>query len=169
MCNSLCFDFSGLLIIFLRRGETKIKSAQLIDNDVLDDGERRSSSTNVDGKITLSATGLELCIIEVSGPPEVKDYTHFINDRRKLAVNMKKAFRFIIYKNKFGTKQMLKRMTIYGLQFYEHKLYIYSLKMPQWGLYVFQQEKELHMPVEPATAKTDVPHMIKVFWQLKVD
>ncbi|KAI9252992.1 hypothetical protein BDA99DRAFT_520583 [Phascolomyces articulosus] len=148
-------------------GETKTKSAQHIDNDVLDDGERRSSSTNVDGKVTLSTTGMELCIIEVSGPPEVKNYTHFGNDRRKLAINMKKAFRYIIYKNKSGTKNLLKRMTIYGLQFYERKLYIYALKMPQWGVYLFQQEKELQMPMEPTTVKTDVPHMVKALWQLK--
>ena len=84
-----------------------MKSVQQIDNDVLDDGERRSTSTNVDGKATLSATGIDLCIIEVSGPPQVKDYTHFVNDRRNLAVNMKKAFRYIIYKNRSATKDLL--------------------------------------------------------------
>ncbi|KAG2220083.1 hypothetical protein INT45_005844 [Circinella minor] len=72
-----------------------MKSTQLIDNDVLDDGERRSSSTNVDGKITLPGTEMESCIIEVSE----------------------------------GCRD--------------------------GGIYVFQQEKELQMPVEPATAKTD--------------
>ncbi|KAI7848062.1 hypothetical protein BDC45DRAFT_575243 [Circinella umbellata] len=55
-----------ILIIFLCRGESKMKSAQLIDKDVLDDGERRSAGTNVYGKITLSGTGMELCIIEIS-------------------------------------------------------------------------------------------------------
>ncbi|KAI7856636.1 hypothetical protein BDC45DRAFT_503252 [Circinella umbellata] len=69
--------------------------------------------------MTLSATGMDVCIIEVSGPPQVKGYTHFVNDRRNLVVNMKKAFRYIIYKNKSATKNLLQRVTIYGLHFYD--------------------------------------------------
>ncbi|KAI9496406.1 hypothetical protein BDB00DRAFT_117772 [Zychaea mexicana] len=63
---------------------------------------------------------------------------------------------------------MLQRVTIYGLHLYVHKEYIYSLKMPQCGIYLFQQEKKLQMPVDPATAKSDVPQWSKHYGNLSV-
>ena len=42
------------------------------------------------------------------------------------------------------------------------------MNMPKWGLYVFQQEKQLKLPVHPSTVKSDLPHLVKTLYQLLV-
>ena len=109
-----------------RRGETKLKAAQNIDNDALDDGERRCSSTNIDGKITTTKANAEILLFEISGPPLVRDYLHFIGDRKKLALNMKKIIHDIINSQATGKKSLLFKIQIYGLHFYGKNLLHYN-------------------------------------------
>ncbi|KAG2225790.1 hypothetical protein INT45_011458 [Circinella minor] len=85
-------------------GETKLKAAQNMDSDDLDDGHRRCSSANIDGKITTTKADVEIALFEVSGPPLVRDYSHFIGDRKKLALNMKKILHDIINRHTTGKK-----------------------------------------------------------------
>ncbi|KAG2221366.1 hypothetical protein INT45_012412 [Circinella minor] len=102
-------------------GESKMKAVKHIDDDGLDDKDRRSNSANVDGTITLRSLEIEICVIEVSRTPQVSDYTHFVEDRVKITINLKKMFRYIINKNPTGNMSELMLLNLYGMQFYGSK------------------------------------------------
>ncbi|KAI9246262.1 hypothetical protein BDA99DRAFT_543356 [Phascolomyces articulosus] len=55
--------------------------------------ERPSKGTSTDGIISHGDSGLEIAIIEASGPPEINNHTHLVEDRRKIAINLKKAMK----------------------------------------------------------------------------
>ncbi|KAI7854257.1 hypothetical protein BDC45DRAFT_509016 [Circinella umbellata] len=46
-------------------------------------------------------------------------------------------------------------------------MFIYTMSMPLWGVFVFRQNKILKLPVILATAKKDLRNMVTVLWQLK--
>ncbi|ORX60639.1 hypothetical protein DM01DRAFT_1332768 [Hesseltinella vesiculosa] len=61
-----------------------------MNNRKLDDHERRSNGANIDMIVTHEPSNLEIAILEVSGPPAVPSHKHYLDDRQKLAVNLKK-------------------------------------------------------------------------------
>ena len=93
-------------------------SIKFMDNDDLDDGDRRATSANVDGYLSMISKGIDLMVVEVSRAPLVSDYTHFLNDRTKIALSLKKMFQYLIQKNPMGFKSVLSNIKLYGVQFY---------------------------------------------------
>ncbi|ORY93474.1 hypothetical protein BCR43DRAFT_517694 [Syncephalastrum racemosum] len=58
-----------------------------LDDRKLADHERRSHGASIDAILVDPASGLEICVMEVSGLPNKHDYRHFRKDRIKTAVN----------------------------------------------------------------------------------
>ncbi|ORY92245.1 hypothetical protein BCR43DRAFT_498041 [Syncephalastrum racemosum] len=83
--DSLCFS--------AYRGEVSLVASKDMDDRELQDSERRSNGSSIDAIITHLTTQTEVCIIEVSGPPTKNDHTHFVQDRKKIARNLKKCLR----------------------------------------------------------------------------
>lgn len=100
------------------RGEGATQSEAQIDNEALDDGDRRTIGNQVDGRYTWTALETEICVVEISGPPTQKDHTHFVGDRNKIAKSLKKIMKAI---NK-TTGTPISCFHLVGVQFYG-KLY----------------------------------------------
>ena len=104
----ICFSYIFLSILlvahllfiyyYLTRGEGSLHGAKEMDDRKLNDDERRSKGPNTDGIIIYDSSGLKVAIIEVSGPPENGHHAHFIGDRNKIAINLKKSMKKIIEK-----------------------------------------------------------------------
>lgn len=101
------------------RGEASLNASKEINDRKLDDAGRRSNGSNVDGTTTHVDTGLELCIVKVSGPTAKSDHMHYINDRKKIAINLKKVFLAILLE-KYATSNpsTLKGLVLLGVHMY---------------------------------------------------
>ena len=64
--------------------ETCLKASAKDRNSQESDNERRFTGRKIDTIITLREEDEEFSIIEVSGPPAKKDWSHFKDDRMKL-------------------------------------------------------------------------------------
>lgn len=58
-------------------GEAATRSEVEMDNEALEDDERRLPGNRVDGRFSWTKLNTEICVVEVSGPPNEKDHTHF--------------------------------------------------------------------------------------------
>ncbi|KAI7874444.1 hypothetical protein K492DRAFT_211583 [Lichtheimia hyalospora FSU 10163] len=148
------------------RGEASLRASKQINDGKLDDAGRRSNGSNIDGIITHVNTGQELCIVEISGPPPKNDHTHYINDRRKIAVNLKKMFLAILQKYATSNPSTLKDLVLLGVHMYKNQLYIYSMTMPALGIFTFSTIHHVTLPNEAIHASNDLPHLTFALWSL---
>ena len=81
-----------------------------MDNRKLDDGERCSKGSCTDGAISHADSGLEIVIIKVSGPPEIDNHTHFVEDRRKIPITLEKTIKKITQNHPNTNKAVLSKI-----------------------------------------------------------
>ncbi|KAI7857983.1 hypothetical protein BDC45DRAFT_499803 [Circinella umbellata] len=149
-------------------GEGSLRAAKEMDDRKLNDDERRSKGPTTDGIIIYESSGLEVAIIEVSGPPQNGQHIHFVGDRNKIAINLKKTMKKILEKHPSANKAVLSKISLLGVQIYKHRLYLYSLTMPALGLYVFTEVQKIQLPVKIYDAHKDLPSMISALWMIKI-
>ncbi|ORX43071.1 hypothetical protein DM01DRAFT_1411669 [Hesseltinella vesiculosa] len=126
-------------------GEVKLIASKQYDDVSLCDEDRRSSGANVDGKV-MSSCGFEICVIEISRAPAVADYNHYLGDRFKIALNLKKMLKAIVKKHPFADKSLIPNIKMIGIQLYRHQMSVYCLSMPVWGIYAFELVKIITLP-----------------------
>lgn len=170
------------------RGEASLKASKEMNDQRLDDAGRRSNGSNVDGIITHVDTGMELCIVEVSGPPAKNDHTHYIQDRKKIAINLRKMYKKILAKYATSNPSKLKDLVLLGVHMYskyscnvgrwhkmanspipfsaENRLYIYGLTMPALGIFSFSTIHYITIPNETIHASKDLPEFVFTLWSL---
>lgn len=71
-----------------------------------------------DAICSLTRLGLQLLLVEVSGPPATNDHSHFAGNRLKLAKNLKSMLKRIHRKVPAGSDDILCDIKLYGIQFY---------------------------------------------------
>jgi hypothetical protein len=69
-------------------------------------------------------------IVEISGPPNKINKTHFLEDRNKMAKNLKAMFKHIVSKMKVPNITQTQKLELFGLHIYNNKLIVYSLSKP---------------------------------------
>ncbi|KAL9543526.1 hypothetical protein MBANPS3_008085 [Mucor bainieri] len=89
---------------------------------------------------------MELAIIEVSGPNSKADTTHFLEDKKKIAKNLKHMYKAILSMHDNPTLESKLPLKVYGFHIYLNTLYTYSLRQPLMnGPYIFQQEFSMQL------------------------
>ncbi|ORX44290.1 hypothetical protein DM01DRAFT_1411378 [Hesseltinella vesiculosa] len=149
-------------------GEASLAASQEMNNRKLDDHDRRSNGANIDMIVTHEPSSLEIAILEVSGSPAVPNYKHFLDDRQKLAINLKKMYKKILATYSNANPATLSRLSPIGIQVYQHKLYVYQMAMPSFGLFAFKTIATTNMPTKPARAANDLAHLVGTLWKLAV-
>jgi hypothetical protein len=99
------------------RGEACLKSAAKQQNQKLYDDARRAGGPKIDAIVSVSSLQCEVGLIEVSGPPCMTSHTHFLNDKRKIAVNLKKVLNTLRTQYDGGRKEF-QQVKVFGIQFY---------------------------------------------------
>ncbi|KAG2221026.1 hypothetical protein INT45_009275 [Circinella minor] len=129
---------------------------------------RAAKGPSTDGVIIHESSGLEIAIIEVSGPPQNGQHADFVGDRNKIAINLKRTMKKIIAKTPSANKAVLSNIVLLGIQMYKHHLYLYSLTMPAFDLYVFTEVQKIQLPVKIYDAHKNLPSMISALWMVKI-
>ncbi|KAI8090474.1 hypothetical protein BDF21DRAFT_190711 [Thamnidium elegans] len=128
--------------------ECTLKCKKDEENELLLESDgKATSATKVDGIIVDEVYDVEVALIEVSGPNWKVDTSHFFEDRKKLAKNLKCVYKSIISLKTGVSLVSRKNLKVYGFHFYLNKLHIYSLSRPTSGPFVFQIEHSMKIPV----------------------
>lgn len=144
-------------------GETNLKAKAIEVNRYLDDDERRFTGPKIDLIIKDKKYDLEIMTVEVSGPLQKVNRTHFLEDRNKTAKNLKAMFKHIVSKMEVPSVTLVRKLKLYGLQFYNNKAFIYSLSKPCDYSYVFVQDFEFPVLGESSILKQSMPTFFKNF------
>lgn len=83
---------------------------------------------------------IEITVVEVSGPSNKISQTHFLEDRNKICKNLKAMFKYIVSKMEVPSITLIKKLRLFGLQFYDDQVYVYSFCKPCNHSYVFVQD-----------------------------
>lgn len=75
---------------YYRWGEWKLAASRQEDNMGKDNDDARAVGTSFYSIICLKDLNLDVSIIEILGQMSKEDYVHFLKDRMKIAVNLKK-------------------------------------------------------------------------------
>ncbi|KAI8641472.1 hypothetical protein BD408DRAFT_208682 [Parasitella parasitica] len=126
--------------------EASLNCKKRQENEVLlfSDG-KSTTTTKIDGIIVDEEFDLEVAIIEVSGPNWKVNTTHFFEDKKKLAKNMKSMYETIIDVKDNPCIVSKKEVKVYGFHVYLNILYVYSLWQPRDGSYIFNLEFKLKL------------------------
>ncbi|KAG0183867.1 hypothetical protein DFQ28_000699 [Apophysomyces sp. BC1034] len=136
---------------------------------IMKDDEPRLKGSMPDGFFKLRDYGLIMALMEVSGPPNTKDHAHFVGDKVKLAKLLKRLLKKVRQTLKReGDHSLYQEIKLYGLQFYNHKLYVYSLGEPAHGLYVFREELHFDLACEIGFLANFVPRCLRNLIKVQV-
>jgi hypothetical protein len=169
------------------RCEASLKCKKRQENEVLllSDG-KSTTSTKIDGIIVDEEFDLEVAIIEVSGPNWKVNTTHFFEDKKKLAKNMKSMYETIIDVKDNPCLVSKRELKVYGFHVYckslfypanisvtkyylviVNILYIYSLCQVRDGLYIFNLEFKLNL-CHRKVAIHSFPTLLSQLWLVRV-
>lgn len=104
-CNCLC----------LNRGEKTLRCSAILLNHSLKDDDRRRSGNKIEMQL--------FSTLEVSGSPSKPDHTRYARDRNKTAKMLKIILNYIYIKYP-GDFEKFRRIKVYGVQIYDHNLYV---------------------------------------------
>ncbi|EPB92241.1 hypothetical protein HMPREF1544_00810 [Mucor circinelloides 1006PhL] len=113
---------------------------------LMDQDEKAANTAKIDGILIQEQYNLEVALIEVSGPNYKVNSTHFYEDRKKLAKNLKSIYKAIMHSKDYVCAVSRREFKVYGFHFYLNKLYIYSLSQTADGHYVFSLASSFEIP-----------------------
>lgn len=116
------------------------------ENEKLFDEEYRSKGPKIDLIFKNTERNLDISILEISGANNKTNQVHYLEDRFKIARNLKTILNGILSSSPFASPIFRRKMKVYDLHIYLNKLYIYSLHKPDDVSYVYIKEKEVHIP-----------------------
>lgn len=105
---------------YYKWGESKLSESKDEDNMTKNDDEPRAVGSSIDDIITLKKPEIDIFLIEVSGPMWKENYSHFRNDRMKIAKNLKKMMKNILRKKLVMNEA--KDLKLYGMQIYRNRI-----------------------------------------------
>ncbi|KAI8636888.1 hypothetical protein BD408DRAFT_425416 [Parasitella parasitica] len=125
-----------------RWGEAKLSCSKQEENRALDDDDRRSSGANIDAIIDLKQlNNMEFVIVEVTGGPTGNHHEHFLEDKNKLAKNLKTILKFIISLRP-DLALLVPSLKLFGIQIYMNEIHVYSINSPINNMYIYREEKK---------------------------
>ncbi|KAL9540507.1 hypothetical protein MBANPS3_009639 [Mucor bainieri] len=143
--------------------EAALRCKKTHENKILKDDGACTTPTRIDGIITDKDFNLEVAVIEISGPNNKVDTTHFLEDKKKTAKNLKYMYEAIMSLKSKPSLESKMSLKVYGFHVYMNTLHVYSLKQPTLkGPYIFQQE----LAIELVNSKVVVPLLPTLISQL---
>ncbi|KAI7859109.1 hypothetical protein BDC45DRAFT_531022 [Circinella umbellata] len=132
--------------MIFKPGEQKLLLVKDYENSALTEDDTRLPGSNIDGIIENTTVDGHIGLVEVSGSPNnhTDNFSHYKGDRIKLAKNLKSLFKVVI----------------------SMKVYIYSLSMPMWDVFVFKLETKFYIPVRPTLFPSTIPTFISKLFEL---
>ncbi|GAN01895.1 hypothetical protein MAM1_0013c01330 [Mucor ambiguus] len=136
--------------IYFTWGETMLESQKNNRNKSKQDDDRRSSGARIDLKIDIMDEESNhiisnFCLLEVSGPPQVKCHAHFKRDKKRIAKSLKTILNSIYAKNP-SQFESISKLVLYGVQVYDHQFFVYSLRLIKPKLYLFSLDSHFTYP-----------------------
>ncbi|KAI8639510.1 hypothetical protein BD408DRAFT_477119 [Parasitella parasitica] len=124
----------------------------------------------VNSALTEDKTRLPGPNIDVSGSPNspAENYSHYKGDRNKLAKNLKYLFKIIISMKSVPSFESPCKIKLFGIHLYSDQVYVYSLSMPMWDVFVFNLEFKFDIPVKPTLFPSTLPPFISKLSQVGV-
>ncbi|KAI8149232.1 hypothetical protein BJV82DRAFT_662540 [Fennellomyces sp. T-0311] len=99
-------------------GDTALTASKEEEWAALKDDEARSRGKTPDGIFHLVGYGVDIALLEVSGPPNTANHQHHIGDRNKLAKSLKQLLKKIRRATSDGDTSTYESITLYGIQVY---------------------------------------------------
>ncbi|CEP18085.1 hypothetical protein [Parasitella parasitica] len=143
-------------------GESNLKAKAVEINRYLDDDERGFAGPKIDAILIDKKYNMEIMTIEVSGPPNKINHTHFLEDRNKTAKNLKAMFKHIVSKLEDPSIISVRKLKLRGIQFYNNQAYIYSLSRP-CDSYVFSLDMVFPVLGQSSILHQSIPTFVKQF------
>lgn len=160
--NILCnHPFVSLLF-----GEVNLKAKAIEVNRYLYEDQRRLAGPKIDIIVKDTKYNMEIMIIEVSGPPNKISQTHFLEDRNKICKNLKAMFKHIVSQMEVPSVTLIKKLRLFGLQFYNDQVYVYSLCKPCKHSYVFVQDFKFSCLGQSTVLAQLMPSFFKNFYAI---
>ncbi|KAF1800940.1 hypothetical protein FB192DRAFT_1473352, partial [Mucor lusitanicus] len=122
--------------------------------------------SKIDLIISHKIFGVEIGVVEVSGPSHKVDKTHFLGDRVKIARNLKSIHKQIERLATNPNLASLKRLKLYGIQVYLDEIIIYSMTRISASYWVFLREQSLSIPSTSALFRNQLPAFFDHLWSL---
>ncbi|CAG8703497.1 2175_t:CDS:2, partial [Funneliformis mosseae] len=151
---------------YIIRGEKTLCYSAILLNRSLKDDNRRCFGNKIDAIMSILDIGLEFSTLEVSGSPSKLDHTHYAGDRNKTAKMLKIILNYIYIKYP-GDFEKFRKIKVYGVQIYDHNLYVYSICMPFAGIYYFKLEKMFSYPTITFLVFKEFPIFASNLWMLR--
>ncbi|CEP06975.1 hypothetical protein [Parasitella parasitica] len=130
------------------------------------DESRAAVGSKIDIIISHKIFGVEIGVVEVSGPSHKVDKTHFLGDRAKIAKNLKSIHKQLERSATTPNLAALKRLKLYGIQVYLNKIIIYSLTRVSSSFWVFLCEQRIDIPSTSALFQNQLPAFFGYLWSL---
>lgn len=126
--------------IKLKCGESYLKVAAEEENANLYDEEHRSKGPKIDLIFKNTELNLDISILEISGANKKTNQVHYLEDRFKIAKNLKIILNGILRSSSFASAVLKRKMKVYGLHIYMNKPYIYSIYKPGGVNFIYVNE-----------------------------
>jgi hypothetical protein len=110
--------YTKILIPSNIRLESSLLCKKELENGVLAPQGESALTAKIDGILIDKEFEVEVGIIEVSGPSRKVDTTHFIEDRIKIAKNLKTMYKYIMALRDDPYIVIRRSFKMYGLHFY---------------------------------------------------
>lgn len=143
----------------IKWGESKLEASKEEENLAKNDDENRAVGSSIDAIIASKEFNLQFFVLEVSGPMHKENYNHFIQDRLKIAKNLKYIFKSIL-RQKLVVSDAA-NIKLYGVHLYRNTVYVYTLSMPMINMYCFAKVYSFKIPEDQATYLKDTPRYVK--------
>ncbi|CAO3674226.1 unnamed protein product [Rhizopus stolonifer] len=153
--------------ISIKCGEPNLRCASKRQNKKLFDDERRSPGPKIDMVFKHKVYKQEIAILEISGPNNKISNRHFLEDRNKIAKNLKHILTTITDSIPPSSAAAIKRLKVYGFHLYENTFYVYSLSTTYTDIYIFSLESKFQIPMAASTLKQNSPNFFSKLWAIK--
>ncbi|CAO3637420.1 unnamed protein product [Mucor hiemalis] len=135
--------------------------------------ERLEMSTksfyNADGIIIDNDTGLELCLLETSGPFGLVNLSRETNDNVKAAYGLLSMLHTVAYKYIHCDIQLFKKLNIFFVHAAQDRVRLWSFCLIEKELYVLNRVDTAILPTGySGEFKDEFKHLVNLFWMLKV-
>ncbi|CAO3640463.1 unnamed protein product [Cunninghamella echinulata] len=147
-------------------GEVSLQCKNESDNKILAANDRSASSSKIDGIIIDNVYNMEVGIIEVSGPNYKVNKVHYLEDKNKLAKNLRLIYKSIEVLKSTTSMVMMKDLKVYGIHVYSNTLHAYSCHRVYSGQFVFNCELSMDIPYKKSFIH-GLPKFLSRLWIIK--
>ncbi|KAF1800368.1 hypothetical protein FB192DRAFT_1428727 [Mucor lusitanicus] len=149
-------------------GQQKLQLVKDYENSALTEDDTRLPGPNINVIIKNVALDIPLCLVEISGSPNnpSDNFNHYKGDRNKLAKNLKYLFKVVLSMKGVPSFESSGKIKLFGIHVYYDQVYVYSLSMPMWDVFVFKLEFKFDIPIKPTLFPSTLPTFVSKLFQL---